>query len=88
VGELEEQTIEMQEYDGDWFWSLRMLEEFLSGQQTTSISKLGRYMTGTVSIYTKSTCAQTMCMDHVYSCLYTKINNKTKGMTKAWERED
>jgi hypothetical protein len=52
-----------------------------------SISKLGRYMVGTVSIYTKSTCAQTMCTDHV--CPYLSVNKiiKQRGMTKACEKE-
>ena len=68
--------------------TLWALEESHCGRWQTSISKLGRYMVGTVSIYTKSTCAWTMCMDHICSCLYMKINNKTKGMTKAWEKED
>jgi hypothetical protein len=70
------------------FWSPRVLEESLSGRQTMSISKLRRYMTGTVSIYTKSTCAQTMCMDHV--CPYLSMNKiiEQRGMTKACEKED
>jgi hypothetical protein len=43
---------------------------------------------GTDSLYTKSTCAQTMHMDHV--CPYLSMNKiiEQREMTKACEKEE